>query len=91
MPPVSAPEASAVATDVWCDWRTLTLNPYVALSAALPLLDAPGVKHGGVLGDLAAECVRVRERWEGSSNPWGVRAEDGGVGRRRRDWQWSVA
>ena len=70
MPPVSASEASP-ATDVWRDWRTLTLNPYVALSAALPLLDAPGVKHGGLLSELAAECVRVRERWEGSSNSGG--------------------
>ncbi|KAH9941887.1 uncharacterized protein BXZ73DRAFT_41769 [Epithele typhae] len=53
---------------VWRDWRPLTVNPYVAYAAALPLLQQqqqpPSGEDAG-LRQVAEECLAVHAAWEG--------------------------
>ena len=61
---------SGAPARVWRDWRPLTLNPYVAFAAALPLLHAPVAEAGAdgldPLGAVPAECLSVRAAWDGA-------------------------
>ena len=65
----AVPGGTAPPPRVWRDWRPLTLNPYVAFAAALPLLHAPvagaGADDPDPLGAVPAECLRVRAAWDG--------------------------
>ncbi|RPD54914.1 hypothetical protein L226DRAFT_509223 [Lentinus tigrinus ALCF2SS1-7] len=57
--------ADASSSKVLRDWKKLTLNPYVAFSAALRLLGGPDVypDDDAVLAPLRSECLEVGGRW----------------------------
>ena len=58
----SSPSASTPM--LWRDWKKLTLNPYVALSAALHMLGPLDVGGRDVDTEgLRRECLEIGERW----------------------------
>ncbi len=56
--------ANAGPSPVWRDWKNLTLNPYVAFSAALQLLRESGAKGDAAFAQVRAECSEIGRRWE---------------------------
>ena len=53
---------------LWRDWKKLTLNPYVALSAALHILGPLDVRGPNMeAAGLRRECLEIGERWARAS------------------------
>ena len=52
------------STTVWRDWRTLTLNPYVAYASSLAAMGSDGSQLlEGSLRQVSTECLAIRSRW----------------------------
>ncbi|KAM5543461.1 hypothetical protein V8D89_002712 [Ganoderma adspersum] len=66
MPSVQNPPANPPAA-VWCEWRNLTLNPYIAFASSLSVIKNGGPlsrEDSSLLRQVFDECLGIQSTWD---------------------------